>query len=42
MLPPTLNDYVSLMFTLFNEFEQYQRGTTGKSFGSSYTYSQKV
>lgn len=42
MITPTLNDYVSLMFTLFNEFEQYQRGTQGKSFGSSYTYSNKV
>jgi hypothetical protein len=42
MLTPSLNDYVSLMFTLFDEFEQYQRGTTGKSSGSSYTYSHKV
>lgn len=42
MPTPTLNDYVRLMFTLFHKFEQYQSGTTGKTYGSSYIYSDKM
>ena len=42
MQTPTLNDYVCLMVTLFHKFEQYQSRTTGKTYGSSYIYSDKV
>ena len=42
MPTPSLNDYVSLMVTLFDKFEQYQSGTPGKNYGSGYRYSHKV
>ena len=38
---PTLNDYVSLMSTLFDEFKQYQGRTNGTTFGLACTYSNK-
>lgn len=42
MQTPSLNDYVGLMLTLFHKFEQYQRGTKRKRFGSGDIYSNQV
>lgn len=42
MQTPTLNDYVGLMVTLYDKFEQYQSGTTTKNCSFGYLYSHKV
>ena len=42
MTTPTLTDYIKLIFTLFEQFEQYQRQVNGPKQGHPYTYSDKV
>ena len=42
MQAPTMTDYVELICTLFNKFEQYQREQASCKMGKPYAYSQKV
>lgn len=42
MQPPTMTDYVELICTLFDKFEQYQREQQSCKMGKPFSYSQKV
>ena len=42
MKQPTIADYVEIICTLFDKFEQYQREQASRKLGKPYTYSEKV